>query len=85
MFQGFECSIGPKNISYNLSVSAPYLSQIKSGFTTLYLDFDIFSTSLSTKKLEFSVMNSESLKFVSSDFNLSKFNSSFECTKLIST
>src|SRR5690606_643213 len=50
VFQGFACSSGPKNISYILKVSAPYCLQISSGFTTLYLDLDIFSTSRETTK-----------------------------------
>ena len=41
--QGFDCSTGPRNISYKRSVSAPYFSTIISGFTTLNIDFDIFS------------------------------------------
>src|SRR5690554_7939571 len=45
VFQGFACSNGPKNISYKRNVSAPYSSQISSGFTTLNLDLDIFSRS----------------------------------------
>ena len=48
VFQGLDCSNGPKNISYKRKLSAPYSSQIASGFTTLYLDLDIFSTSLPT-------------------------------------
>src|SRR5690606_1808991 len=51
VFQGFDCSNGPKNISYKRKVSAPYSSQISSGFTTLYFDFDIFSTSCPTMYL----------------------------------
>src|SRR5690606_24964552 len=46
VFQGFEASNGPRNISYMRSVSAPWLSMMSSGFTTLNFDFDIFSTSL---------------------------------------
>ena len=42
--QGLLCSSGPKNISYKRRVSAPYFSTISSGFTTLNIDFDIFST-----------------------------------------
>src|SRR5690606_40960037 len=45
VFQGLNCSNGPRNISYSLRVSAPYLSITSSGLTTLYLDLDIFSTS----------------------------------------
>src|SRR5690606_11350180 len=50
VFQGLACSSGPKNISYKRKVSAPYSLQMSSGFTTLYLDFDIFSTSRNTLK-----------------------------------
>src|SRR5690606_15611958 len=42
VFQGLLCSNGPRNISYIRKVSAPYWSIMSSGFTTLYLDFDIF-------------------------------------------
>src|SRR5690606_14883445 len=45
VFQGLLCSSGPKSISYMRRVSAPNCSAISSGFTTLYLDFHIFSTS----------------------------------------
>src|SRR5690625_232520 len=48
VLQGFSCSNGPKNNSYIRQVSSPYSSQITSGLTTLNLDFDILSTSLST-------------------------------------
>src|SRR5690606_9690028 len=62
VFQGFACSNGPKNISYKRKVSAPYSLQISSGFTTLYLDFDIFSTSRPTMYFPFSSkINSTSL------------------------
>src|SRR5690606_39092893 len=62
VFQGLACSSGPKNISYKRNVSAPYSLQISSGLTTLYLDFDIFSTSRPTMYLPFSSkMNSASL------------------------
>src|SRR5690606_11136253 len=54
VFQGFACSSGPKNISYKRKVSAPYSSQISSGFTTLYFDLDIFSTSRPTMYFPFS-------------------------------
>src|SRR5690606_28771136 len=43
--QGFDCSMGPKNISYMRKVSAPYFSTTSSGLMTLYLDLDIFPTS----------------------------------------
>ena len=48
VFQGLVCSKGPKNISNILKASAPYSATISSGFTTLYFDLDIFSTSLET-------------------------------------
>src|SRR5690606_7663035 len=51
VFQGLDCSKGPKNISYKRRLSAPYSSQILSGLTTLYLDLDIFSTSRVTLKV----------------------------------
>src|SRR5258706_1458473 len=43
VFQGLDCSSGPRNISYRRRVSAPYFSMMSSGLTTLYLDLDIFS------------------------------------------
>src|SRR5690606_35775657 len=59
VFQGFACSSGPRNISYILKVSAPYWLQISSGFTTLYLLLDIFSTSRETLNVpSSSVINS---------------------------
>ena len=60
VFQGLDCSKGPKNISYKRNVSAPYSSQISSGETTLYFDFDIFSTSRPTMYFPSSKMNSAS-------------------------
>src|SRR5690606_38242140 len=63
VFQGLACSKGPKNISYKRNVSAPYSLQISSGFTTLYFDLDIFSTSRPTMYFPFSSkINSKSLK-----------------------
>src|SRR5574343_576130 len=61
VFQGFACSNGPKNISYKRKVSAPYSLQMSSGLTTLYFDFDIFSTSRPTMYFPPSKMNSASL------------------------
>src|SRR6476620_4471790 len=58
VFQGLACSKGPKNISYKRNVSAPYSLQISSGLTTLYFDFDIFSTSRPTMYLPSSSKNS---------------------------
>src|SRR5690606_1079024 len=54
VFQGLACSSGPKNISYKRNVSAPYSLAISSGLTTLYFDFDIFSTSRPTMYFPFS-------------------------------
>ena len=56
--QGFDCSIGPRNISYIRSVSAPYFSTMISGFTTLNIDLLIFSTAHPQIYLSFSRMNS---------------------------
>ena len=42
--QGLLWLMGPRNISYRRRVSAPYFSMMTSGLTTLYIDFDIFST-----------------------------------------
>src|SRR5690606_18961906 len=75
VFQGFACSNGPKNISYKRSVSAPYSSQISSGFTTLYFDLDIFSTSRLTKNFPLSSMNSVSLYSFRQFLYISRFNS----------
>src|SRR5690606_35142003 len=50
VFQGLYCSSGPRNISYKRKLSAPYCSQIASGWTTLYLDLDIFSGTLTILK-----------------------------------
>src|SRR5690606_997348 len=60
VFQGLLCSNGPKNISYMRKVSAPYCEIKTSGFTTLNLDFDIFSTSTPQTYLPFSSINSAS-------------------------
>ena len=56
--QGFDCSSGPRNISYMRRVSAPYLSMITSGLTTLNMDLLIFSTAHPQMYLPFSRMNS---------------------------
>src|SRR5690606_14611448 len=86
VFQGFACSNGPKNISYKRNVSAPYSSQISSGFTTLNLDLDIFSTSRPTMYFPFSSkINSKSLKSFLQDLNSSISNSSEKLTKETST
>src|SRR5690606_28197210 len=82
VFQGLDCSKGPRNISYNRRLSAPYSSQILSGLTTLYLDLDIFSTSRVTLKPSSSdakkvASAKSSLQFL----NASKSNSSEEFTK----
>ena len=86
VFQGFACSNGPKNISYKRKVSAPYSLQISSGDTTLYLDFDIFSTSRPTMYFPFSsVMNSAVAYSSLHLLNLSTSNSSEEFTIETST
>ena len=56
--QGFDCSTGPRNISYRRSVSAPYFSTMVSGFTTLNIDLLIFSIAHPQIYLSFSRMNS---------------------------
>ena len=43
-FHSNSFSGGAANMINNLVVSAPYLSNISSGSTPLFLDFDIFST-----------------------------------------
>jgi hypothetical protein len=48
----------PKNISYRRNVSAPYWAIISSGFTTLNIDFDIFSTAQPHTYLPSSKINS---------------------------
>ena len=59
--QGLDCSNGPRNISYKRRVSAPYFSTIISGFTTLNMDLDIFSTAHPQIYLPSSNTNSASL------------------------
>ena len=49
--QGREASSGPMNISYKRSESAPYSSQILSGFTTLPSDSFVVVIPLSYKYL----------------------------------
>ena len=56
--QGLLASTGPRNISYRRRVSAPYFSTIMSGFTTLNIDFDIFSTAHPQMYFPSSSMNS---------------------------
>ena len=85
VFQGLACSMGPKNISYMRKVSAPYWSQIASGLTTLYLDFDIFSTSRPTMYLPSSNSNVASAKWGCHFFTSSIFNSFWAETKETST
>src|SRR5690606_36042597 len=85
VFQGLDCSKGPKNISYKRRLSAPYSSQILSGLTTLYLDLDIFSTSRPTIYLPSSKTNWASRYSVRQFLNASISNSSEELTKDIST
>ena len=83
--QGLDCFIGPRNISYNLKASAPYLSQMESGLIILCFDFDIFSTSRSTIKTPFSSSNLESLYSGNQFLNPTKSSSLWSFTKLIST
>src|SRR5690606_5883097 len=71
VFQGFDCSKGPKNISYRRKVSAPKFAIISSGFTTLNFDFDIFSTSVPQMYLPSSNTNSASAKSGRKDLNFS--------------
>ena len=59
--QGLDCSNGPRNISYKRRVSAPYFSTIISGFTTLNMDLDIFSTAHPQIYLPSSNTNSASI------------------------
>src|SRR5690606_36867608 len=73
VFQGFACSKGPKNISYKRNVSAPYSLAISSGLTTLYFDFDIFSTSRNTLKDISSKLFEDELNF----FPLSSIHNSY--------
>ena len=56
--QGLLNSKGPRNISYRRNVSAPYSSIIVSGFTTLNMDFDIFSMAHPQMYFPFSRINS---------------------------
>ena len=82
VFQGLACSKGPKNISNNRKLSAPYCSQMASGFTTLYLDLDIFSTSRETLKVpSSSVINWASLNSSLQFLKASISNSSDAFTK----
>src|SRR5690554_4467573 len=86
VFQGLACSKGPKNISYKRNVSAPYSSQISSGFTTLNFDFDIFSTSCPTIYLpDSSKINSALAKSGRQALNPSTSNSEEELTNDTST
>ena len=78
VFQGLNCSNGPKNISYTRNVSAPYFEIKSSGLTTLYLDLDIFSTSQPHTYLPPSRINSASSGTSFLDFlNASKSKMSF--------
>src|SRR5690606_30581506 len=85
VFQGFACSNGPKNISYKRNVSAPYSSQISSGFTTLYQRLDIFSTSRPTMYFPFSKINVASENCGCHAFSFSTSISSDAFTRLTST